>query len=108
MNDRLALLTPLGFGRANVVVAVPQSWIDVRNMADLEDVCAHYRAKRGERMRVATKYVNLTRRFFNEHGVTRLSHRRKPRRDRRRAGGGIGRTHRRHRHDRRRRSPRMR
>ena len=69
-NDRLALLTPLGFGRANVVVAVPQSWIDVRNMADLEDVCAHYRAKRGERMRVATKYVNLTRRFFNEHGVT--------------------------------------
>jgi ATP phosphoribosyltransferase len=52
------------------VVAVPQSWIDVRNMADLEDVCAHYRAKRGERMRVATKYVNLTRRFFNEHGVT--------------------------------------
>jgi len=70
VTDRLALLTPLGFGRANVVVAVPQSWIDVRNMADLEDVCAHYRAKRGERMRVATKYVNLTRRFFNEHGVT--------------------------------------
>lgn len=70
VDARLALLTPLGFGRANVVVAVPQSWIDVRNMADLEDVCAHYRAKRGERMRVATKYVNLTRRFFNEHGVT--------------------------------------
>ena len=52
------------------MVAAPQSWIDVRNMADLEDVCAHYRARRGERMRVATKYVNLTRRFFNEHGVT--------------------------------------
>ncbi len=68
-ESRLALLTPLGFGRAHVVVAAPQSWIDVRNMADLEDVCAHYRARRGERMRVATKYVNLTRRFFNEHGV---------------------------------------
>jgi ATP phosphoribosyltransferase len=67
---RLVFLTPLGFGRANVVVAAPQSWIDVRNMADLEDVCAHYRARRGERMRVATKYVNLTRRFFDEHGVT--------------------------------------
>ena len=66
---RLVLLTPLGFGRANVVVAAPQSWIDVRNMADLEDVAAHYRARRGERMRVATKYVNLTRRFFAEHGV---------------------------------------
>jgi len=69
-DARLAMLTPLGFGRANVVVAAPQSWIDVRNMADLEDVAAHFRARRGERMRVATKYVNLTRRFFNEHGVT--------------------------------------
>ena len=70
VEAKLVMLTPLGFGRANVVVAAPQSWIDVRNMADLEDVCAHYRARRGERMRVATKYVNLTRRFFDEHGVT--------------------------------------
>ena len=70
VEAKLVLLTPLGFGRANVVVAAPQSWIDVRNMADLEDVCAHYRARRGERMRVATKYVNLTRRFFDEHGVS--------------------------------------
>jgi ATP phosphoribosyltransferase len=70
VDSRLLLMTKLGFGRANVVVAAPQSWIDVRTMADLEDVAAHYRAKRGERMRVATKYVNLTRRFFNEHGVS--------------------------------------
>jgi len=68
-DQRLALLTPLGFGRANVVVAAPQAWIDVRTMADLEDVAANYRARRGQRMRVATKYVNLTRRFFAEHGV---------------------------------------
>ncbi len=64
------LLTPLGFGHANVVVAVPQAWIDVRTMADLEDVAASFRARRGMRMRVATKYVNLTRRFFAENGVT--------------------------------------
>jgi ATP phosphoribosyltransferase len=70
VDAKLIMLTPLGFGRANVVVAAPQSWIDVRNMADLEDVCAHYRARRGARMRVATKYVNLTRRFFDEHAVT--------------------------------------
>ena len=69
-EGKVELLTPLGFGHANVVVATPQAWIDVRNMADLEDVCAHYRARRGERMRVATKYVNLTRRFFDEHGVS--------------------------------------
>ncbi len=68
-DERLTLLAPLGFGRANVVVAVPQAWIDVRAMADLEDVAASYRARRGERMRVATKYVNLTRRFFAQHGV---------------------------------------
>jgi ATP phosphoribosyltransferase len=68
-DARLALLAPLGFGHANVVVAAPQAWIDVRSMSDLEDVASAYRAKRGERMRVATKYVNLTRRFFTEHGV---------------------------------------
>ena len=68
-DRKLALLTPLGFGRADVVVAVPQAWIDVRTMADLEDVAAHYRAKRGQRLRVATKYLTLTRRFFAEHGV---------------------------------------
>src|SRR5271170_5438047 len=68
-DRRLVLLAPLGFGGANVVVAAPQAWIDVRTMADLEDVAASFHARRGERMRVATKYVNLTRRFFAEHGV---------------------------------------
>src|SRR5271169_1285897 len=70
IEARLELLSPLGFGHANVVVAAPKAWIDVRTMADLDDVASAYRAKRGERMRVATKYINLTRRFFNEHGVT--------------------------------------
>lgn len=69
VDAALTLLTPLGFGRANVVVAAPQAWIDVRTMADLEDVAADFRTKRGQRMRVATKYVNLTRRFFAEHGI---------------------------------------
>jgi ATP phosphoribosyltransferase len=68
-DAHLTMLAPLGFGRANVVVAAPQAWIDVRTMADLEDVAAAFRSKRGERMRVATKYVNLTRRFFADHGV---------------------------------------
>jgi ATP phosphoribosyltransferase len=63
------LLAPLGFGQANVVVAVPQAWIDVRTMADLEEVAADMRARHGRKMRVATKYVNLTRRFFAERGV---------------------------------------
>ncbi len=69
-DKKVELLTPLGFGHANVVVAVPQAWIDVRTMADLEDVAAAFHARRGQRMRVATKYVNLTRRFFAQMGVT--------------------------------------
>lgn len=63
------MLTPLGFGQANVVVAVPQAWIDVRSMTDLEDVASTMRARHGRKLRVATKYVNLTRRFFAEHGL---------------------------------------
>ncbi len=63
------LLTPLGFGHANVVVAVPQAWIDVRSMVDLDEVAADLRARHGRKMRVATKYVNLTRRFFAEAGI---------------------------------------
>ena len=69
VEARFELLSPLGFGHANVVVAAPRTWIDVRTMADLDDVAQAFRAKRGERMRVATKYVNLTRRFFADHGV---------------------------------------
>lgn len=69
-EERAVLLAPLGFGHADVVVAVPRAWIDVKTMADLEDVAAAFRARRGERMRVATKYVQLTRRFFAERHVT--------------------------------------
>jgi ATP phosphoribosyltransferase len=67
--ETVELLSPLGFGHANVVVAVPQSWIDVSTMADLDDVAAAFYASRRQRMRVATKYVNLTRSFFARHGV---------------------------------------
>ena len=67
--ETVELLSPLGFGHANVAVAVPQSWIDVSTMADLDDVAAAFYASRRQRMRVATKYVNLTRGFFARHGI---------------------------------------
>ena len=63
------MLTTLGFGHANVVVAVPQAWIDVRTMADLDDVASTMRIRQGRKLRVATKYVNLTRRYFASHGL---------------------------------------
>ena len=68
-DDKVVLLDGLGFGFANVVVAVPQAWIDVRSMADLDDVATAFRLKHDRRMRVATKYFNLTRGFFARHGV---------------------------------------
>jgi ATP phosphoribosyltransferase len=60
----------LGFGPANVIVAVPECWLDVAVMADLDDVAEQFYKTYGRRLRVATKYINLTRRFFSEKGVT--------------------------------------
>ncbi|WP_346296660.1 ATP phosphoribosyltransferase [Rhodopseudomonas sp. P1] len=68
-DKRVLLIDGLGFGYANVVVAVPQAWIDVRTMADLDDVTTGFRAQHNRRMRVATKYINLTRGFFAQHNV---------------------------------------
>jgi ATP phosphoribosyltransferase len=68
-DARVVLIDRLGFGEANVVVAVPQAWIDVRTMADLDDVATAFRAAHDRKMRVATKYVNLTRQFFSQHGI---------------------------------------
>jgi ATP phosphoribosyltransferase len=68
-DRRVELLAPLGFGAANVVVATPAAWIDVRDMSDLADVAHGFRTRHGRALRVATKYVNTTRRFFAEHGV---------------------------------------
>jgi ATP phosphoribosyltransferase len=68
-DKRIVLITGLGFGFANVVVAVPQAWIDVRSMADLDDVATAFRLKHERKMRLATKYANLTRDFFAQHGI---------------------------------------
>jgi ATP phosphoribosyltransferase len=68
-DDRVVLIEGLGFGFATVVVAVPQAWIDVRTMADIDDVATAFRNTHGRRMRVATKYINLTRDFFAKHGI---------------------------------------
>jgi ATP phosphoribosyltransferase len=67
--DRVALLKPLGFGFADVVVAVPQVWVDVSTMADLDDVCAAFFQRHRKRLRIATKYVSLTRAFFAGAGI---------------------------------------
>jgi ATP phosphoribosyltransferase len=69
LDRRILLLRALGFGRADLVVAAPRSWLDVDTMADLEEVAHDYLARTGRRMRVATKYLAQTRAFFARHGV---------------------------------------
>ena len=70
LQGRIHLVRPLGFGFANVVVAVPQYWIDVSTMADLDDVCAAFTHRHRRRLRIATKYTQLTRSFFARVGIS--------------------------------------
>lgn len=69
-DDSVDVLERLGFGFANVVVAVPEAWLDVARMSDLDEVSESFYKRHGRRLRVATKYLNLTRRFFANKGVT--------------------------------------
>jgi len=59
----------LGFGHAELVVAVPKCWIDVDTLDDLDDVAAAFRHIHGHRLRIATKYHRLVREFLKENGV---------------------------------------
>ena len=69
-DPALETTTRLNFGPARVIVAVPMCWLDVASMSDLDDVAEQFYRNHGRRIRVATKYANLTRRFFADKGVT--------------------------------------
>lgn len=69
-DETITIAKRFDFGFAKVVVAVPDCWLDVASMADLDDVAEQFYRAHGRRLRVATKYNNLTRRFFAEKGVT--------------------------------------
>ncbi|MDP1630721.1 MAG: ATP phosphoribosyltransferase [Caulobacter sp.] len=70
LDARIMLLRALGVGRADLIVAVPRSWLDVDTMADLEEVAHLHLLRTGRRLRVATKYLVQTRAFFSRCGVT--------------------------------------
>ena len=70
LRDKISIKRNLDFGNANLVVAVPDDWIDVQTVADLEEVAFDIRLKRNTRLRVATKYPNLTNNFLISKGVT--------------------------------------
>ena len=69
-EQKAEIAARLGFGQADVVVAVPDVWLDVETMADLDDVAADFRLAHGRRLRIATKYWRLTQHFFSQkHGI---------------------------------------
>jgi len=70
-QDRLVLIIErLGYGFANLVVAVPEHWIDVETVEDLKDVSISFRLSKGHPLRIATRFPNLTRRFLGSHEIT--------------------------------------
>lgn len=69
-ENRVRRQLQLGFGHADVVVAVPEPWFDVETMADLGVVAADFRQRHGRRLRIATKYWRLTQKHFSQtHGI---------------------------------------
>ena len=68
-DARLELVAPLGFGKADLIVAVPAVWIDVETLHDLDAAAAQFRRVHGRRLRIATKYHNLARAFLQRQGV---------------------------------------
>lgn len=68
-EEKITSWHKLGFGHADLVLAVPNCWIDVQSLDDLDAVAAQFRQTHGHRLRVATKYHRLVREFLNFHGV---------------------------------------
>ena len=68
--DRLVTpVSALGFGHADLTIAVPRAWIDVDTLDDLDAAAAAFRAAHGFRLRIATKYHRLVRDFLRANGV---------------------------------------
>jgi len=72
IKNKINVVKKYGFGKATLVVAIPDPWIDVQTIADLEEIAFEFKDKKKKRLRVATKYPNLTREFLFSKGVTQF------------------------------------
>ncbi len=68
-EDRVAEVAHLGFGHADLIIAVPCAWVDVETLDDLDATAAAFRRRHGHRLRIATKYHRLVRDYLRDHGV---------------------------------------
>ena len=71
-QKKINVFKKYNFGKATLVVAIPDPWIDVQTVADLEEIAFEFKDKKKKRLRVATKYPNLTREFLFSKGVTQF------------------------------------
>ena len=72
IQNKILVYKKYNFGNAKLVVAIPNQWIDVQTIADLEEVAFEFKDSNKQRLRVATKYPNLTREFLFSKGVTQF------------------------------------
>lgn len=68
-DQQVEMLAELGFGHADLIIAVPGAWVDVDTLDDLDAAAAAFRARHGFRLRIATKYHRLVREFLRDNGV---------------------------------------
>jgi len=69
-EQQVEQIEQMGFGQADLILAVPQSWVDVDTLDDLDGVAAAFRARHGHRLRIATKYHRLVHEFLTDGGVS--------------------------------------
>ena len=72
IQNKISVTKKYYFGKATLVVAIPDEWIDVQTIADLEEIAFEFKDKKKKRLRVGTKYPNLTREFLFSKGVTQF------------------------------------
>tara|TARA_Y100000996_G_scaffold378324_1_gene330920 strand:- start:1786 stop:2478 length:693 start_codon:yes stop_codon:yes gene_type:complete len=72
IQNKINVIRSYNFGKATLVIAIPDIWIDVQTVADLEEIAFEFKDKKRKRLRVATKYPNLTREFLFSKGVTQF------------------------------------
>ena len=72
IQNKVIINKKLDYGNATLVVAVPDEWIDVQTLADLEEISFDFKDKKKSRLRVATKYPKLTKEFLFSKGVTQF------------------------------------
>jgi ATP phosphoribosyltransferase len=72
-EDLIVIHDRLGYGHCQLLVAVPEAWVDVETMADVADVALDYREFKQRNLRVATTYTNLARQYLHRHGISHFT-----------------------------------